>query len=207
MTIHIPDMKQDKLKKTCVVFLGSLDHDLLDAETYNSWGVDYLKYDWCSYGKKHETEPDMLIVGRLGWSANLRDTNLTPDEQYTHISLWCLLAANLLIGCDLTEMDDFTHNLLCNNEVIAVNQDVLGEQAAQVVNQDSIQVWMRQLSDGTHAVGIFNLNDTDVNVYFAKYLPILGLKNTQYRDLWRQEDISDTNFFIPSHGVKLLKVR
>jgi len=280
-------------EETCGGFLGSLDHELQDAASYNSWGVDYLKYDWCSYGKKHDTEPDgyskasyvrpflkmeeglraqprdifysiddygwqncwewgdlvdanswrttnditdtweslynigfksqaglhpwakpghwndpdMLIVGRLGWSANLRDTNLTPDEQYTHISLWCLLASNLLIGCDLTEMDDFTHNLLCNNEVIAVNQDILGKQAAQVVNQDSIQVWMRPLSDGTHAVGIFNLNDTDATVDFAKYLPTLGLKGTQYRDLWRQEDTRETKFFIPSHGVKLLKVK
>ena len=52
-------------------------------------------------------DPDMLVVGHVGWG-NLHPTRLTPDEQYTHISLWCLLSAPLLIGCDMTKFDDFT---------------------------------------------------------------------------------------------------
>ena len=88
----------------------------------------------------------MLIVGMVGWSDNLRDTRLTPDEQYTHISLWSLLASNMLIGCDISRIDDFTLALLCNNEVNAVNQDILGKQAKREVSDGDIQIWKRPLA-------------------------------------------------------------
>ncbi len=281
---------------TCGGYLGSIDHELQDAESYNSWGIDYLKYDWCGYGRKHQTEPDnhtvasyvrpyllmerclrqqprdifyslcqygmadvwkwgeavdanswrttgditdtwqslynigferqpelypyakpghwndpdMLIVGKVGWSDNLRDSRLTPDEQYTHISLWTLLASNMLIGCDIAQMDEFTVSLLCNNEVNAVNQDILGKQAKRDVEDGSIQIWSRPLSDGSYAVGIFNVGKTDAHVDFKKYFPQLGIKSLKsVRDLWRQQDLdtSDVTYFIPTHGVKYLKVK
>ncbi len=77
-------------------------------------------------------DPDMLVVGKVGWGPNLHPTRLTPNEQYTHISLWCLLCSPLLIGCDMTQLDDFTLSLLTNDEVLEVNQDPLGKQAARV---------------------------------------------------------------------------
>ena len=281
---------------TCGGYLGSIDHELQDAESYNSWGVDYLKYDWCGYGRKHRTEPDnktvasyvrpyllmerclrqqprdifyslcqygmaevwkwghavdanswrttgditdtweslydigfcqqpelypyaqpghwndpdMLIVGKVGWSNNLRDSRLTPDEQYTHISLWTLLASNMLIGCDIAQMDEFTVSLLCNHEVNAVNQDILGKQAQRVVLDGNIQIWSRPLSDGSYAVGIFNVGKDDARVDFKKYFKEMGINSLQsVRDLWRQQDLStsDVNYFIPTHGVKYLKIR
>ena len=281
---------------TCGGYLGSIDHELQDAESYNSWGVDYLKYDWCGYGRKHATEPDnrtvasyvrpyllmerclrqqprdifyslcqygmadvwkwghavdanswrttgditdtweslydigfarqpelypyaepghwndpdMLIVGKVGWSNNLRDSRLTPDEQYTHISLWTLLASNMLIGCDIAQMDDFTINLLCNHEVNAVNQDILGKQAQRVVLDGDIQIWSRPLSDGSYAVGLFNVGLKDARVDFKKYFEEMGIGTLKsVRDLWRQQDLSttDVNYFIPTHGVKYLKVK
>ena len=77
-------------------------------------------------------DPDMLVVGQVGWG-NLHPSRLTPDEQYTHISLWCLLSAPLLIGCDMTKLDDFTLNLLSNDEVLAIDQDALGKSATCVL--------------------------------------------------------------------------
>ncbi len=77
-------------------------------------------------GPGHWNDPDMLVVGMVGWG-NLHPTGLTPNEQYTHISLWCLLCSPLLIGCDMTQLDDFTLNLLTNDEVLEVNQDPLGQ--------------------------------------------------------------------------------
>ena len=281
---------------TCGGYLGSIDHELQDAESYNSWGINYLKYDWCGYGRKHATEPDrqtvasyvrpyllmerclrqqprdifyslcqygmaevwkwghavdanswrttgditdtweslydigfgqqpdlypyaqpghwndpdMLIVGKVGWSNNLRDSRLTPDEQYTHISLWTLLASNMLIGCDIAQMDEFTVSLLCNHEVNAVNQDILGKQAQRVVLDGTIQIWSRPLSDGSYAVGIFNVGPSDTRVDFRKYFREMGIGSLQsVRDLWRQKDLSttDVNYFIPTHGVKYLKIR
>ena len=278
---------------TCGGFLGSLDHEKQDAEVWNSWGVDYLKYDWCGYSKVfdagrdkseaafirpylkmqqflreqprdifyslcqygwgrvwewgafvdanswrtsndivdtweslyetgfvrqpglhpyaapgHWNDPDMLIVGKVGWSSSLRDSRLTPDEQYTHISLWSLLAANMLIGCDIAQIDDFTFNLLCNNEVNAVNQDILGHQAHQDVVEDGMQIWSRDLYDGGHAVGIFNLNEASAPVQLEGALAKIGLKAHTVRDLWRQKDIpTDSLYVIPPHGVLYVKVK
>ena len=59
-------------------------------------------------GPGHWNDPDMLVVGYVGWGPQLHATQLTPDEQYTHISLWCLLSAPLLIGCDMDRLDPFT---------------------------------------------------------------------------------------------------
>lgn len=278
---------------TCGHYLGSLGHEKQDAESYNDWGIDYLKYDWCDYNNKHKQErdrgtlasyirpymlmgehlrsqprdifyslcqygmadvqkwgpmvdanswrttgditdtwdsmsgigfymqkdlfpyagpggwndPDMLVVGKVGWGPQLHDSRLTPDEQYTHISLWSLLAANMLIGCPIDQLDDFTLNLLCNNEVNAVNQDILGKQARPVAVDGDIQVWARPLADGSRAVGVFNLGEEDTTVDFTAFFDALDLKNpSNIRDLWRQTDLHDAEWKIPSHGVRLLKV-
>ena len=159
-------------------------------------------------GPGHWNDPDMLVVGKVGWSNILRDSRLTPDEQYTHISLWSLLAANMLIGCDIAQIDDFTFNLLCNNEVNAVNQDILGKQAHQDVVEDGMQIWSRDLYDGGKAVGIFNLNTTSVPVDLAGCLGKIDIENVDtVRDLWRQKDIPMGTYVIPPHGVLYVKVK
>src|SRR3954454_22503991 len=98
----------------------------------------------------------MLVVGWVGWGKP-HPTGLTPDEQYTHISLWCLVSAPLLIGCDLSKMDDFTVSLLSNHEVLAVSQDSLGKQATTVAKEENTRVYAKDLEDGSKAVGLFNL--------------------------------------------------
>jgi alpha-galactosidase len=162
----------------------------------------------------HWNDPDMLVVGKVGWGPDLHATHLTPNEQYTHISLWCLQAAPLLLGCDLTQLDPFTLGLLTNDEVLDVDQDPLG-QAAHVVHpvmagQTPIQIWARQLEDGSTAVGLFNLG----------YAPAVGVVNWSdlnltdpqtVRDLWRQKDLGtfDQKFEsepIPPHGVLLIRL-
>ncbi|MBD1424163.1 glycoside hydrolase family 27 protein [Sphingobacterium arenae] len=161
-------------------------------------------------GPGHWNDPDMLVVGYVGWSKNLRPTYLSPNEQYTHISLWSLLAAPLLIGCDLTRLDDFTYGLLSNAEVIAVNQDILGKQASRIINENNIQVWAKPLSDGSMAVGVFNLGETPVNYQLSLASLDLPGKHT-LRDIWKQEDMGniETSFSvrINRHGVKLFKIK
>ena len=283
--------------RTCGNYLGSIGHERQDAEVWNSWGVDYLKYDWCGYEREFRAhgdkslaahirpymlmqqylrdqprdifyslcqygraevwkwgalvdanswrttgdifdnwesmsnigfvrqaglspysgpgrwnDPDMLVVGKLGWSDKLHRSGLTVDEQYTHISLWSLLAANMLIGCDVAQIDDFTIGLLCNNEVNAVGQDELGRQADRILTDGGIQVWSRPLSDGGVAVGIFNLGGTDAALCPASLLSKAGipLEGKRLRDLWRQEYLSDGGMqerIVPWHGVLLLKVK
>lgn len=276
--------------RTCGGYLGTYQHEEQDAKMYADWGIDYLKYDWCSYseiaprnpdlqelkkpyvvmraaldkvnrdimfslcqygwgdvwkwgaevgGNSWRTtgditdtwsslsrigfiqdkaspyaqpgnfnDPDMLVVGKVGWGPRLHNSRLTADEQYTHISLWSLLSAPLLIGCDMGQLDDFTLNLLTNDEVLAIDQDASGKQAYKLIDKDSVQVWVKELKDGNRAIGIFNLNSTlkkpEVNFTDIKVGNTLLL-----RDVWRQKDLGKfTNKFlcsIPAHGVVFLK--
>ncbi|WPV63942.1 alpha-L-arabinofuranosidase C-terminal domain-containing protein [Chitinophaga sp. LS1] len=268
---------------TCGGFLGSYQHESADANVYSAWGVDYLKYDWCSYvqtdtslaayiypfkvmqqalasqnrdivynlcqygmkrvwewgpsvnaqswrttediddtweslynigfsqgplapyaGPGKWNDPDMMIVGQVGWGESLHPSRLTPDEQYTHVSLWSLLSAPLLIGCDISKLDSFTLNLLTNDEVIAIDQDTLGKQAVRVKDN----IWVKELSDGSKAIGIFNLDTVyrDITLSFKE----VGLPSkVLLHNVWRQRDERFcTDSFrakIPPHGVKLLK--
>ena len=151
----------------------------------------------------------MLVVGKVGWGPSLHPTRLTPNEQYTHISLWCLLSAPLLIGCDMTQLDEFTLGLLTNDEVLEVDQDPLGRQATRVAIGGSMEVWAKDLADGSKAVGLFNLGKTEQTVT-AKWSD-LGLKgNHEVRDLWRQQDLGDCSdeirASVPRHCVVLVRI-
>ena len=161
-------------------------------------------------GPGHWNDPDMLIVGMVGWGPALHPTRLTPNEQYLHITLWSLLSSPLLIGCDMTQLDEFTTGLLSNDEVIAVNQDPLGEPAGRISQtEDGCEIWARDLEDGSKAVGLFNRGEvpTDVAVKWNE----LGLNSPQMvRDLWRQKDIgtqeSGFKATVGRHGAMLIKV-
>ncbi|HLQ12934.1 MAG TPA: putative Ig domain-containing protein [Steroidobacteraceae bacterium] len=157
----------------------------------------------------HWNDPDMLVVGIVGMGGELHASHLTPDEQYSYLSLWSLLAAPLLLGNDLTQLDAFTRNLLTNDEVIAVDQDPEGRAARRVLNQDGWQVWVRELADGRKAVGVFNFADQ----YRALRLDpaALGLAGgAPLRDLWRHQALGRLQrgytAAVPAHGVLLLAV-
>jgi alpha-galactosidase len=276
--------------KTCAGYEASWKHEAQDAATYARWGVDYLKYDWCSYGDLfprpdraarmkpydlmhrgldasnrdivfslcqygegdvwtwgadvggncwrttgdiidswssmsgigfnqnghekyagpgHWNDPDMLVVGKVGWGPSLHPTKLKPNEQITHISLWCLLSSPLLIGCDMSNMDDFTLALLTNDEVLDVNQDPLGKPAGRVAKDGQTEVWARPLFDGTKAVGLFNRGRQPAKVRAA--WTELNLDGPQpVRDLWQHKDLGAPSdgfeAVVPAHGTVLLKV-
>ena len=157
-------------------------------------------------------DPDMLVVGEVGWG-HLHPSKLTPDEQYTHISLWCLLSAPLLIGCDMTRLDDFTLNLLSNDEVLAVDQDALGKSATCVLKIGGLRVFEKKLEDGGRALGFFNLANTATNLEFNRLAALGYHGRLQVRDLWRQRDLPEVDaasgvlpLTIPPHGVLLYKL-
>ena len=95
-------------------------------------------------------DTDMLVVGMVGWSQGPRPTDLTPNEQLTHMALWALQAAPLLIGADLSKIDTWTTNVLGNREMLAVNQDVLGKPAGRKMSDGWVEVWARPLSRRHH---------------------------------------------------------
>jgi alpha-galactosidase len=157
----------------------------------------------------HWNDPDMLVIGKVGWGPRLRDSRLTPNEQYVHITLWSLLASPLLLGNDLTQMDEFELNLVTNDEVLAVHQDALGKAADRVSRNGELEVWARSLGDGSIAVGLFNRDEMDMPVAVSwNELGITGRRKV--RDLWRQKDLgtfdSGLSRIVPRHGTMFVKV-
>jgi alpha-galactosidase len=156
-------------------------------------------------------DPDMLVVGTVGWG-NPHPSKLRPDEQYLHFSLWSLFSAPLLIGCDMEKLDAFTLNLLSNDEVIAIDQDALGKQATCVQEIGNLRIYVKELEDGTRAVGYCNFGLDEVNITYKDFGK-LGITGRQIvRDLWRQKNLRSLNtqtdqltIHVPVHGVLLYK--
>ena len=265
--------------KTCGGYEGSYGHEEQDAKTYAEWGVDYLKYDWCSAarvyrgdqvrpayqkmgsalakcgrpmiysfceygmgdvwtwgqgaggnlwrttgdiqdnwnsiseigfaqgrlaayaGPGHWNDPDMLEVGNGGMST---------DEYRTHFSLWCLLAAPLLAGNDLRNMRADILEILTSREIIALDQDPLGQQGRPVLKRGLVEAWSKPLANGATAIGIFNRGESIESVQLG--WQDLGLKSQPklIRDLWTHKEAAPAadgwSGKIPSHGVVLLKL-
>jgi alpha-galactosidase len=123
--------------------------------------------------------------------------------------MWCLLSAPLLIGCDLEKIDPFTLSLLSNDEVLAVDQDALGRPATRRAADGPIDVFVKDLEDGSKAVGFFNRSGTNYSGRFTKLAAIGMGGKQQVRDLWRQTDLPEANGAIDinvhSSGVLLLR--
>jgi alpha-galactosidase len=185
--------------------------DISDNWKRIAYDIGFNQDKWAPYARPgHFNDPDMLVVGYVGgWSGKPRPSRLTPDEQYTHISLWCLLSAPLLIGCDLERADDFTMSLLTNDEVLEIDQDTLCEQATQVSGEGDLKVYARPLDDGSWAVGLFNAGTAPATV--TTNWSDLNLSGRQrVRDLWRQQDVSvfadKYEATVAPHGVVLVRV-
>lgn len=161
---------------------------------------------WAPFaGPGHWNDPDMLEIG----THEKNQPGLTPDEEYTHMTIWCLDSAPLLLGNDLTAMDAFTLNVLENDEVLAVDQDSLGRQGRCVARGDGFLVYKKQLEDGSIAVGLFNTGDSSATVTASwSDLKIHGRRNV--RDLWRQKELgkfrNEFSMTVAPHGAELVKI-
>src|SRR5438477_12141673 len=93
----------------------------------------------------HWNDPDMLEVGNGG---------MTDDEYRTHMSLWSILAAPLLAGNDIRNMTPEIKSILMNNEVIAIDQDRAGIQGKRAWQSGDQDIWVRELSGGSHAIAL-----------------------------------------------------
>jgi len=153
----------------------------------------------------------MFVVGMLG-GGRLHPTRLTPNEEYTHMSLWCLLASPLLLGCDLTQLDDFTLSLLSNDEVIEVDQDPLGRQGQRIhQGQDGGDIYCKPLAaPHSFAVALLNRSQTPLTLTVPFSELGLGPGSVRVRNLWSHQDQgSFQNSYtatVDSHAVVLLKV-
>ncbi|KGO00098.1 alpha-galactosidase [Porphyromonas macacae] len=135
-------------------------------------------------------DPDMLVVGLHGKpgapSTDLGGVGCTDVEYRSQMSLWCLMAAPLMITCDLQNMSKETVNILMNRDIIAINQDVAGKQAKRIIKTSDWQVFLKELSDGDYALGVLNTgekeNTIDINL---KEIGISG--KIKAKDLWSKK--------------------
>ena len=110
----------------------------------------------------------------------------------------------------MEKMDDFTLNLLTNDEVIAVNQDPLGKQATCVQTIGDLRIYKKQLEDGSYAIGFCNFGIDIVNISYKDFAKLGITGNINVRDIWRQKDITkietgkqQLDITVPVHGVVL----
>ncbi len=209
-----------------IVFSLSNDMNITNGPTIgkvaNSWRTTGdIKANWNSMSQRgfgqdkwrpysspgHWNDPDMLEIG----THERNQPGLTAEEEYTHMTLWCLDTAPLLLGNDLTKMDAFTLNILDNDEVIAVNQDALGDQAVTVAGDADTRVYAKNMEDGSKAVGLFNLGSNEVQTVTVKWAD-LGISGEQnVRDSWRQKDLGgfkdEFSMSVPPHGAELVKIQ
>jgi alpha-galactosidase len=144
-------------------------------------------------------DPDMLEIGNGGMS---------HDEYATHMTLWAMSAAPLMMGHDLRQSSPEVLKMLENREVIAVDQDALGVQGKAVRREGTTEVWTKPLADGGVAVALFNRGEAAATMSVT---PVdAGLETVQaVRDLWAGVDLEASLkvFAVPAHGVVLLKVK
>lgn len=280
--------------KTCAGYPGTRGHEYEDARLYASWGVDFLKYDWCNTdslnapeayktmsaalratgrpivfsicewgdhnpwlwargvgelyrttgdigasfivpksfgnwtpntvmgivdkqmairqynGPNHWNDPDMLEVGN----------GMSYEEDKSHFSLWCMLAAPLSAGNDLRKMSAATRGILTNKDLIAVDQDSLGIAAFKMMMPDSLELYVKPMKDGSFALCFLNrtANSRKINLDW-KDLIISDQKSGmdihfarqmfKYRDLWQADMSGSTNKKLvretPAHAVIVLR--
>ena len=153
-------------------------------------------------GPGHWNDPDMLEVG---------NGNLTLEENRAHFSLWCILAAPLMLGNDIRNLTPEIHEILTNKEVIAIDQDPLGKQGSKVRDDGDLEIWAKQLSDGSRAVVLFNRSGSaqKMSVTWNEIGYPAHLK-AAVRDLWKRKDMgtftTEYSDNVPSHGVVMIKV-
>ena len=179
----------------------------------DSWrsmsGIGFSQEKWSAFTTQgHFSDPDMLVVGYVGWGKP-HPTKLTANEQYTHISLWSLLSAPLLLGCDLDKMDSFTLSLITNDEVLDIDQDALCKQAKRIYSKDYSDVYAKPLDDGGIAIGLFNRSKDKATISIT--FKDLGITSQWIiRDLWRQKDLGiyseKVEAEVEPHGVVLVKL-
>lgn len=154
-------------------------------------------------------DPDMLVVGKQRGGRDRRQRKLTPNEAYTHISMWSVIASPLMIGCDLADVDAFTLSLLTNDEVIEVNQDPLGAGGAPVAEGADWQIWAKPMEDGSISFALYNMADGENEIVFD--LEACGMSGAwRVRDLWRQRDEGAFSgryaFRVPARATHLVRM-
>ncbi|MBW8893173.1 MAG: hypothetical protein JF617_13975 [Burkholderiales bacterium] len=148
-------------------------------------------------------DPDMLEVGNGG---------MTTTEYESHFSLWAMLAAPLIAGNDLSKMDADTLRILTNKDVIAVDQDPLGQQGRRVLKEGELEVWVRPLQEGEYAAVLFNRGKTPADMKLNwDHLGLPADQKAEVKDLWSKQITKGARGSygakVAPHGVIMVRIK
>jgi alpha-galactosidase len=165
--------------------------------------VDLNEPLWQHAGPGHWNDPDMLEVGNGG---------MTTAEYRSHFSLWAMMAAPLMAGNDVANMDEATRSILLNNEVIAIDQDRLGVQGRRVAKDGDREIWVKPLADGGKALLLFNRGEAPVRIRAtAEQLGVARGFKAKLRDLWAHKDLQRWSgaieTWVEPHGVAMYRIQ
>ena len=181
----------------------------------DSWKLLITSVDWnmkvaYAAGPGGWNDPDMLVIGPMR-SNGFTKSRLTPNEQYTHMSLWAIQSAPLFIGCDMAQLakDPLAWSFLTNDEVIDIDQDELGKVGKPVAHTDAFDVWARPLANGDWAVALFNRTWEPLRIT-AKFADFGAAGTLKVRDVWAQKDVGsyadDFTAEVYGHATRLFRL-
>ena len=184
-------------------------------DLWDQWSLVRNMFDRCELWQRHVStgcypDCDMLPLGKLGKGfGHERTCNLTKDEQITMMTLWCIFRSPLMLGCELTKLDDTTLSLITNKEVLHLIS--YSKNAKQLVKNNDYAIWFSEdASDFGCYFAVFNFKEevTTIKVN-AEQLDFVDFCSISFKDLWTKEEfVEDSNelsLTIPSHGVRLIK--
>ena len=166
-------------------------------------------------------DADMLPMGWLGPSPGLgqpRQVRLTPDEVRTQFALWCITRSPLILGTNLTRLDDLTRSLITNQDLLFMNQNVTYSRPVDVSTLgpgfENARVWRASINEPgargyAEYFGFFNLADTPVTLRTTwKLLGLDGAKHSAQNmgDDSTTKDAKDLSVTLPPHGSAVFEV-
>jgi alpha-galactosidase len=165
--------------------------------------VDINEPLWQHAGPGHWNDPDMLEVGNGG---------MTAAEYRSHFSLWAMMAAPLMAGNDIANMDEATRSILLNKDVIAIDQDRLGVQGRRVAKDGDREIWVKPLAGGGKALLLFNRGNQAVRIRATnEQLDVPANFKARVRDLWAHKDLERWSGAIEAtvqpHDVRMYRIQ
>lgn len=176
--------------------------------TIYKWNMRHYKYA----KPGHVNDPDMLEVG---------NGKLSPEENKSHFTLWCMMAAPLVLGNDVRQLTDGSKksqvllSILKNDDMIAIDQDPLVAPAKKIAKEGKVDILARPLANGDVAICFFNKGKKKVSVEYdldtlkeIKYLGVSRTSNSEIYDLWSAQTYHSDVITAPiqPHGVRAYRI-
>lgn len=183
---------------------------------WDNWSLLVNMFERCELWQNHVSKGcypdcDMLPLGYVGKGFNHeRVTNFTKDEQITMMTLWCIFRSPLMLGAELTKLDDWTLSLITNEKVLGLLTH--SEGAKQIMRNKQQAVWCsRDTIEDALYLAVFNLSDEVRKIIVkSEEVELESFEGLKLEELWQGDIVKGQNNFFATevaiHGAKLYKL-